>query len=308
GIDVWHPQVQFFEVYDATGQLRGSFYTDLYSRAHKREGAWMDDCRDRRRLADGTLQHPVAFLTCNFTRPVGNQPALLTHDEVQTLFHEFGHVLHHILTQVDYAGVSGIHGVAWDAVEFPSQFLEFWCFEKEALELISSHVETGETLPDELLNKLLAAKNFQAGLQMLRQLEFALFDFRLHLEYDATKQHQVQAMLDDVRQHIGVMTCPHFNRFQHSFSHIFAGGYAAGYYSYKWAEVLSADAFELFDQKGIFDFATGQKFMTNILEKGGVFPPMELYVAFRSREPSIDALIKYSGLQVNVENTISSCK
>jgi oligopeptidase A len=227
---------------------------------------------------------------------VGNKPALLTHEDVQTLFHEFGHVLHHILTQVDYAALSGINGVPWDAVEFPSQFLEFWCFEKEALAFISAQEETGECIPDVFYNKLLAAKNFQAGMQMLRQLEFALFDFRLHLEYDPSKSQQVQSMLDDVRQRVAVIHTPRFNRFQHSFSHIFAGGYAAGYYSYKWAEVLSADAFELFDQNGIFDVATGQKFLVNILEKGGVSEPMELYTAFRGRKPTIDALIKYSGL------------
>jgi oligopeptidase A len=298
-VNTWHPQVQFFEVFDKNNQLRGYFYTDLYARAHKREGAWMDECRDRRRLADGALQYPVAFLTCNFTRPLGNKPALLTHEDVQTLFHEFGHVLHHILTQVDYMALSGINGVPWDAVEFPSQFLEFWCFEKEALALISAHEETGEPLPDGLYNKLLAAKNFQSGMQMLRQLEFALFDFRLHLEYDLTKERQVQSMLDDVRRQVAVYNTPRFNRFQHSFSHVFSGGYAAGYYSYKWAEVLSADAFELFDEKGIFDIATGQKFLVNILEKGGVSAPMELYIAFRGREPTIDALIKYSGLTIS---------
>jgi oligopeptidase A len=295
-VDTWHAQVQFFEVYDANDNLRGYFYTDLYARPHKRDGAWMDGSRDRRRLAEGSVQYPVAFLTCNFARPVGNKPALLTHDDVQTLFHEFGHVLHHILTQVDYASLSGINGVPWDAVEFPSQFLEFWCFEKEALALISGHEETGEVMPDVLYNKLLAAKNFQSGMHMLRQLEFALFDFRLHLEYDPMKGQQVQAMLDDVRKQVAVINTPRFNRFQHSFSHVFSGGYAAGYYSYKWAEVLSADAFELFDQKGIFDFATGQKFLVNILEKGGVAEPMDLYIAFRGREPTIDALIKYSGL------------
>jgi oligopeptidase A len=295
-VDTWHPQVKFFEVRDGKDQLRGYFYIDLYARAHKREGAWMDECRNRRRLADGSIQHPTAFLTCNFTRPVDNKPALLTHEDVQTLFHEFGHVLHHILTQVDYSSVSGINGVPWDAVEFPSQFFEFWCFEKEALAFISAHEETGECIPDTLYNKLIAAKNFQSGMQMLRQLEFALFDFRLHFEYDPNKTPAVQSVLDDVRKQVSVLNTPRLNRFQHSFSHIFSGGYAAGYYSYKWAEVLSADAFELFEQKGIFDTASGQAFLTNILEKGGVYDPMELYVAFRGREPTIDALIKYSGL------------
>lgn len=296
GVDTWHPHVQFFEVYDANQQLRGYFYTDLYARPHKREGAWMDECRARRLQSDGNIQLPVAFLTCNFTRPLENKSALLTHDEVQTLFHEFGHCLHHLLTKVDYAPLSGINGVPWDAVEFPSQFLEFWCFEKEALNLISSHIETEEPLPASIYNKLIAAKNFHSGLQMLRQLEFALFDFRLHLEYDPSKGPAVQAILDDVRKQVSVLDTPSFNRFQHSFSHIFAGGYAAGYYSYKWAEVLSSDAFSLFEEKGIFDEQTGQSFLTNILEQGGVRDPMELFIAFRGREPAIDALLRHSGL------------
>lgn len=295
-IDIWHPNVQFFEIYDEDNNLRGYFYTDLYARPHKREGAWMDECRVRRLLPENTLQLPIAFLTCNFTRPVDNKPALLTHDDVVTLFHEFGHCLHHLLTKVDYAGVSGINGVLWDAVEFPSQFLEFWCWEQEAIHLISGHVETGEVLPDALFNKMIAAKNFQSALQMLRQLEFSLFDFRLHHEFDPTKKCQIQAMLDDVRSHVSVFKVPTFNRFQHSFLHIFAGGYAAGYYGYKWAEVLASDAFAKFEEKGIFDHDTGQAFLKNILEKGGVYDPMELYIAFRGREPTIDALLKYSGL------------
>lgn len=295
-VDIWHPSAQFFEIHDANNHLRGYFYTDLYARQHKREGAWMDECRIRRRLTDGSVQVPVAFLTCNFTRPLGNKPALLTHEDVLTLFHEFGHCLHHLLTRVDYAPVSGINGVPWDAVEFPSQFLEFWCFEKEVLVLVSAHVETGEPLPDVLYNKIIAAKNFQPGMHMLRQLEFALFDFRLHLEYDPAKRPMVQFMLDDVRKQVSVVNTPAFNRFQHSFSHIFSGGYAAGYYSYKWAEVLSADAFAKFEEKGIFDHDTGQSFVKNILEQGGVREPMDLYVSFRGREPTIDALLKYSGL------------
>jgi len=295
-VDVWHPNVQFFEIHDANDHLRGYFYTDLYARPHKREGAWMDECRVRRRLEDGTVQLPVAFLTCNFTRPLGNKPALLTHEDVLTLFHEFGHCLHHLLTRVDYAPLSGINGVPWDAVEFPSQFLECWCFEKEVLALISAHEETGEPVPDVLYNKMIAAKNFQPGMHMLRQLEFALFDFRLHLEYDPAKKPMVQFILDDVRKQVAVVSTPKFNRFQHSFSHIFSGGYAAGYYSYKWAEVLSSDAFAKFEEKGIFDHDTGQSFLKNILEQGGVREPMDLYIAFRGREPTIDALLKYSGL------------
>lgn len=296
GVDIWHPHVQFFEVYDRENNLRGYFYTDLYARPHKRDGAWMDECRGRRRLSDGTLQLPIAFLTCNFTCPLGNKPALLTHEDVQTLFHEFGHCLHHIVTQIDYSPVAGINGVPWDAVEFPSQFFEFWCFEKDALALFSGHEETGEPLPDTLFHKLVAAKNFQPGMHMLRQLEFALFDFRLHLEYDANNPAQVQSILDDVRKKIAVVRTPQFNRFQHSFSHIFAGGYAAGYYSYKWAEVLASDAFSLFEEKGIFDQTTGRRFLEIILEQGGVYDPMDLFIQFRGREPTINALLKQSGL------------
>lgn len=296
GVDTWHPHVQFFEVYDAENNLRGFFYTDLYARPHKRDGAWMDDCRTRKKIADGSIQLPIAFLTCNFPHPVGSTPSLLTHDDVQTLFHEFGHCLHHIITQVEYFSVAGINGVPWDAVEFPSQFFENWCWNKEAVTLFSGHVETGESIPDVLFNKLIAAKNFQPGMHMLRQLEFALFDFRLHLEYDPDKGPQVQKMLDDVRSKIAVVHTPSFNRFQHSFSHVFAGGYAAGYYSYKWAEVLASDAFSLFEEKGIFDYATGQKFLHTILEQGGVYDPMELFKKFRGREPTIDALLKQSGL------------
>lgn len=295
-IDTWNPQVQFFEVYDEENNLRGSLYTDLYARAHKREGAWMDECRMRRRLSDGSIQNPVAFLTCNFNRPLADKPALLTHEEVQTLFHEFGHCLHHIVTQVNYSSVSGINGVAWDAVEFPSQFFEFWTWDKESLALISGHYETGEPLPDTLYNKLVAAKNFQPGMHMLRQLEFALFDFRIHLEFDPENPNRIQAILNDVRDQVSVFKTPVFNRFQHSFSHIFAGGYAAGYYSYKWAEVLSSDAFAKFEENGIFDKKTGREFLHNILECGGTREPMELYVAFRGREPSIDPLLRHSGL------------
>ncbi|MEK6749642.1 MAG: oligopeptidase A [Pseudomonadota bacterium] len=298
GLDVWHKDVEFFEIFDAQNVLRGQFYLDLFARAHKRGGAWMDECQTRMQTHQGT-QTPVAFLTCNFSPPVGDQPALLTHDEVETLFHEFGHGLHHMLTQVNYAGVAGISGVPWDAVELPSQFLENWCWHREALELISGHFKTGEKLPAALFDKMLAAKHFQSAMQMLRQLEFSIFDFRLHLEYAAEKGGRIFELLDAVRNDIAVVKPPSFNRFPHSFSHIFAGGYAAGYYSYKWAEVLSADAFSLFEERGVFDQATGRKFLQNILELGGSREPMELFVAFRGREPQIDALLRHSGIFEN---------
>ena len=293
--DTWHPDVRFFEISDTNGKIRGQFYLDMYARPHKRGGAWMDECISRRMTRDG-LQTPVAFLTCNFSPPIGNDPALLTHNEVTTLFHEFGHGLHHMLTQIDYAGVSGISGVAWDAVELPSQFMENWCWERDALDLIAVHYKTSEKLPDDLYNRMKAARNFQSAMQMVRQLEFAIFDFRLHGEYDPAKGARVYDMLDEVRQQVAVIDPPSFNRFPHSFSHIFAGGYAAGYYSYKWAEVLSADAFSAFEETDIFDRDTGQRFLTSILEKGGSREPMELFIDFRGREPTIDALLRHSGL------------
>ncbi|MCE9954175.1 oligopeptidase A [Aeromonas veronii] len=296
GIDTWHPDVRFYDIFDADDELRGSFYLDLYAREHKQGGAWMDVCLGRRYRQDGSLQKPVAYLTCNFNGPVDGKPALFTHNEVVTLFHEFGHGIHHMLTRIDVAGVAGINGVAWDAVELPSQFLENWCWESEALAFISGHFETGEPLPADLLEKMLTARNFQAAMQMLRQLEFALFDFRLHQEFDPANPAQLPALLDEVRSQVAVMTPPAFNRFQHSFSHIFAGGYAAGYYSYKWAEVLSADAFSRFEEEGIFNPATGQSFLKNILEKGGSKEPMELFRAFRGREPKVDALLRHSGI------------
>ncbi|HHQ4630277.1 oligopeptidase A [Aeromonas hydrophila] len=296
GIDTWHPDVRFYDIFDAEDELRGSFYLDLYAREHKQGGAWMDVCLGRRYRQDGSLQRPVAYLTCNFNGPVDGKPALFTHNEVVTLFHEFGHGIHHMLTRIDVAGVAGINGVAWDAVELPSQFLENWCWESEALAFISGHHETGEPLPADLLEKMLTARNFQAAMQMLRQLEFALFDFRLHQEFDPARADQIPALLDEVRSQVAVMTPPAFNRFQHSFSHIFAGGYAAGYYSYKWAEVLSADAFSRFEEEGIFNPATGQSFLKNILEKGGSKEPMELFRAFRGREPQVDALLRHSGI------------
>ena len=296
GIDTWHPDVRFYDIFDADDELRGSFYLDLYAREHKQGGAWMDVCLGRRYRQDGSLQKPVAYLTCNFNGPVDGKPALFTHNEVVTLFHEFGHGIHHMLTRIDVAGVAGINGVAWDAVELPSQFLENWCWESEALAFISGHHETGEPLPADLLEKMLTARNFQAAMQMLRQLEFALFDFRLHQTFDPARADQIPALLAEVRSQVAVMTPPAFNRFQHSFSHIFAGGYAAGYYSYKWAEVLSADAFSRFEEEGIFNPATGHSFLKNILEKGGSREPMELFRAFRGREPQVDALLRHSGI------------
>lgn len=292
GVDAWHKDVRFYNI-KRNDEVIGRFYLDLYAREHKRGGAWMDECRVRRNIK-GNVQLPVAYLTCNFTPPVGDQPALLTHDEVVTLFHEFGHGLHHMLTKVDYSAVSGINGVAWDAVELPSQFMENWCWEEEGLALISGHFETGEPLPKEMLDKLLAAKNFQSAMMMVRQLEFSLFDFRLHKNYAEGKS--VQDVLNAVREQVAVIIPPAFNRFQHGFSHIFAGGYAAGYYSYKWAEVLSADAFSRFEEEGIFNRDTGESFLQEILEKGGSAEPMELFVNFRGREPEIDALLRHSGI------------
>lgn len=293
--DVWHPDVQFFSVYDETNELRGQFYLDLYARHGKRGGAWISECITRKRTVQG-VQTPVAYIMCNFTPPVEEQPSLLTHQEVVTLFHEFGHCLHGILTKVDYSPISGINGVAWDAVELPSQFMENWSWEKEALALFAKHYQSHEPLPDSLFAKMQAAKTFQAGLFMARQLEFALFDFRLHKDYHP--EIKVQAILDDVRQQVAVLIPPAFNRFQHSFSHIFAGGYAAGYYSYKWAEVLAADAFSKFEENGVFDRMTGTQFLTEILEKGGSQEPMELFMAFRGRKPQIEALLRRSGLIV----------
>lgn len=292
---VWHSDVTVYRI-ERQGEPVAWCYFDLYARQGKRGGAWMADCRVRCRYEHGQLQLPVAFLTCNFTPPVGDQPVLLTHDEVVTLFHEFGHGLHHMLTQVDVAEVSGINGVAWDAVELPSQFLENWCWEPESLALIAAHYETGEPLPQEKLDRMLAARNFQAGMQMVRQLEFSIFDFRLHTEYHPDRPVDPLDLLQEVRDEVAVVRPPAFNRFPHSFAHIFAGGYAAGYYSYKWAEVLAADAFSLFREKGIFDPEAGRAFRENILEKGGSREPIELFRAFRGREPRIEALLEQSGI------------
>ncbi len=296
-VETWHKDVRFFDIFDSTGSLRGGFYIDLYARTGKRGGAWMDECIVRKK-SGSTVQTPVAYITCNFTPPVGDAPALLTHDEVVTLFHEFGHGLHHMLTLVDYPSVSGINGVPWDAVELPSQFMENWCWEREALDLIAKHYQTGKLISKDTFEKMIAARNFQTGMQMVRQLEFSLFDFRLHLEYDGKSPPNIKSLLDDVRQQVAVVFPPDYNRFQHSFSHIFAGGYAAGYYSYKWAEVLSADAFSKFEENGIFDKNTGNEFLHSILEQGGVKEPMEMFINFRGRKPSIDALLKHSGINV----------
>jgi len=297
GVEVWHPDVRFYEIRDTAGEARGRFYLDLYARANKRGGAWMDECINRKRITGG-VQVPVAYLVCNFSPPVEGRPALFTHDEVITLFHEFGHGLHHMLTRVDYVGVAGINGVAWDAVELPSQFMENWCWEREALDLIAGHYQSGAKIPDDLYAKMIAAKNFQSGMQFVRQLEFSLFDMRLHSVYDPESGKSVQQVLDEVRSEVAVIIPPAFNRFQNGFSHIFAGGYAAGYYSYKWAEVLSADAFSKFEEHGVFDRATGVEFLQNILEQGGSREPMELFVQFRGRAPKIDALLRHSGLTV----------
>ncbi len=293
-IETWHSDVKVIEITDKDGKLRGHLYLDVYARAGKRQGAWLDGCIDRHRTADG-IQTPIGYIVCNFTPPLNNQPTLLTHGEVLTLFHEFGHGMHHLLTQIDYSPVAGISGVAWDAVELPSQLMENWCWEREALNLISGHYQTGEAIPDDLYHKMIAAKNFQAGLFMLRQIEFSLFDFRLHWQYQP--EINVQQVLDEVRKEVSVLVPPAFNRFQNTFNHIFSGGYAAGYYSYKWAEVLSADAFSLFEERGIFDAETGQRFLNTILAKGGSQEAMDLFIAFRGRPPKIDALLRHLGMK-----------
>ena len=291
---VWHPDVRFFAVRDRAGNPVGCFYTDLYARPSKRGGAWMDDAITRRRTARG-IQAPVAYLNCNFSPPAGGKPALLTHDEVITLFHEFGHGLHHLLTRVDELGVSGINGVEWDAVELPSQFMENFCWEWEVLAPLTRHADSGEPLPKALFDKMSAARNFQSGLQTVRQIEFALFDMRLHHDYVPGAQ-SVAALLDAIRKQVAVIVPPAFNRFPQSFSHIFAGGYAAGYYSYKWAEVLSADAYGLFEENGVLDAATGARFRDEILAVGGSRPALESFVAFRGRAPSMDALLRQHGM------------
>ncbi|MBW3566672.1 MAG: M3 family metallopeptidase [Proteobacteria bacterium] len=287
----WHPSVRFFEIRDASGSLRGQLYMDLYARPQKRGGAWMDEVLNRFRTDKG-LQTPVAHLCCNFGEPAGNKPALLTHDEVQTLFHEFGHCLHHLLTQVDYPSAAGINGVEWDAVELPSQFHENFTWDRDALDLISGHVASGESVPVELHEKMLASRTFHAGLFLVRQLEFALFDMQLH----SSGTMDFESVLKSVREEVSVIPVPAFNRFAHSFAHIFAGGYAAGYYSYLWAEVMSSDAFAAFEEAGLFDRSTGTRFLTAVLERGGSASARELFEAFRGRQPQEDAFLRQHGI------------
>ena len=295
GVDVWHKDVKVYALYDGKDRLIAAFYFDLYARQDKRGGAWMDDCQSRRRL-DDALQLPVAYVNCNFNGPSGDTPALFKHDDVVTLFHEFGHALQHMLTKIEFSEVSGINGIPWDAVEVASQFLENWAWQRESINLISGHYQTGEPLPESLFEKMNRAKNFQSAMMMMRQLEFALFDFELHLSFNPQEQSQVQKVLDDVRRRVTVVPVPEFNRFQHGFSHIFAGGYAAGYYSYKWAEVMAADAFGLFLEKGIFDQATSQKFQQTFMERGGAEEPADLFAQFRGRAPQIEALLQQVGI------------
>ncbi|WP_020558190.1 M3 family metallopeptidase [Thiofilum flexile] len=295
-VNIWHPDVRFYHVYNAQNELQAACYIDLYARQHKRGGAWMDSFCGRFKREDG-VQIPVAFMVCNSAPPVGEKPALFTHDEVVTLFHEFGHGLHHMLTQVDYPEIAGINGVEWDAVELPSQFMENWCWERETLDLMTGHWQTGEKLPEALLQKMLAARHFQSAMMMVRQLEFALFDLKLHSAPDAAQEGRIYELLKQVRSEVAVIKYPSYNRMPNSFTHIFAGGYAAGYYSYKWAEVLSADAFARFEEEGLFNPKVGEAFKREILEMGGSRPAMESFIAFRGRKPSIDALLRHSGLQ-----------
>lgn len=294
-IDLWHSDVRFYLVHDRTGTVQACFYLDLYARQHKRGGAWMSDFCGRFRRHDG-LQIPVAFMTCNSSAPVGDKPALFTHDEVVTLFHEFGHGLHHMLTQVDYPDIAGINGVEWDAVELPSQFMENWCWERGVLDMIAAHWQTGEPLPEGLYQKMQAARHFQTAMATVRQLEFAVFDMRLHLDPQAAEPGRLETIQQQVRDEVAVIKPPAFNRMAHSFSHVFAGGYAAGYYSYKWAEVLSADAFARFEEEGLFDSGVGEAFLHEVLEVGGSRKAMESFTAFRGRKPTVDALLRHNGL------------
>ena len=294
-VDVWHPDVRFYDMIDESGRVIAGVYVDLYTRTDKRGGAWMDVCRSRFRNAD-TIHLPIAYITCNFAPPSGDQPTLLTHDEVTTLFHEFGHGLHHLLTEVDYPGVAGIDGVEWDAVELPSQFMENFAWQRDALNLFARHYQTGELLPESLFKRMLAARHYHAGLFLVRQLEFALFDFRLHLEYNTKQGARVMELLNEVRDEVAVIFPPAWQRMPHSFAHIFSGGYAAGYYSYLWAELLSADAFAQFEELGIFNKDSGAAFRRNVLAVGGSRPALESFVAFRGREPQIDALLRSYGL------------
>ena len=291
----WHDAVRFFSIWNRAHELVGQFYLDLYARPSKRGGAWMDDAITRRRK-DGRIQTPVAYLNCNFTAPLGRQPALFTHDEVITLFHEFGHGLHHLLTQVEVIGVSGISGVEWDAVELPSQFMENFCWEWEVLQNMTRHVETGASLPRVLFDRMTAAKNFQSGMHTVRQLEFALFDMHLHHDFEPAGSKPMLALLEEIRRRVAVILPPEYNRFPHGFSHIFGGGYAAGYYSYKWAEVLSADAYSMFEENGVLNPEVGERFRSEILAAGGSRPALESFVAFRGREPNIEALLRHNGM------------
>ena len=301
---LWHYDAQFYDITNQNGKLIAQFYLDLYARNNKRGGAWMDEAITRRKISDvngnESIETPVAYLTCNFAAPVGDKPALFTHDEVQTMFHEFGHGLHHMLTEINDYGVSGIKGVEWDAVELPSQFMENFCWEWDVLRHMTKHVDTGAQLPRELFDKMVAAKNFQAGMQTVRQIEFSLFDILLHGDFDVNyEKNSTQTPLDlieEIRDEVAVVRPPKWNRFPNNFSHIFAGGYAAGYYSYKWAEVLSADAYSLFEENGILSEETGEKFWREILAQGGSRPAMESFIAFRGRQPSIDALLRHNGM------------
>ena len=298
GVDVWNDAVKCFDVYeDKFGSRIGSLFMDLYARPGKNGGAWMDECLTRRYRADGALQLPVAYLICNFTRPVNGKYSELTHDEVVTMFHEFGHTLNQLLTKIDISDVSGINGVPWDAVELPSQFNENFAWQEEVLKFLSSHVKTHEPLPKEKLDAVLKAKNFESAMAMLRQIEFALFDFRIHLEYDPSLGGRIFEILNEVKKEVAVV--PNFkdSRFPNNFTHIFSGGYAAGYYSYKWAEVLAADAFSLFEEKGIFNKSVGKSFEELILACGGASDPMKNFEDFRGRKPSVDALLKQSGIE-----------
>jgi oligopeptidase A len=296
-VDFWHNDAHCYRI-SRHGEVLAHFYLDLYARSNKRGGAWMANARGRRILDDEGVQQPLAFLVCNFSPPTSERPSLLTHNEVTTLFHEFGHGLHHMLTKIDCLSVAGISGVAWDAVELPSQFLENWCWEKSVIPDISAHYQTGEPLPLALLDKLLAAKNFQSGMQMLRQIEFSLFDFKLHMQSMISDETDIDSVINIVRHQISVFQPPVFNRFQNSFAHIFSGGYAAGYYSYKWAEVLSADAFSLFEEQGVMNVEVGKKFRTEILERGGSEDADVLFMNFRGRAPANDALLRHAGIAI----------